>query len=132
MQSKEDINLSKRASRKISDLTIAFRDKDIPEKRKGTNKDICYNCQKFWYFRRDCFFYDRRVNSNTQQSQSEESQRKRRQYKDRSKGRSDASNKEYQTSENKTKYDNNSDIMPFVSGPVGSTFMVRNQELQKL
>ncbi len=131
MQSKEAKNLSKRVTRNIGELAMAFKDKGAPDKRKATNKDECYNYHKFGHFGRDCFLPNRRLNKTTQQLQSRrrrrESRRNRAQCRDRSGGQSDTPYQAYQTSKNKTRYENNSDSKPFAPRPVKTAFMVKEQ-----
>lgn len=66
LHSKEVKNLSKRATKNIGDLLIAFRDRDrgIFSKRKANSNGKCYNCYKLRYFRQDSFLLNRRLNKS--------------------------------------------------------------------
>ncbi len=129
LQSKEAKNLSKQATGDTGDLAMAFRDKG--PKKKANSNDEYYNCHKFGRFGQDCFLLDRRLNRKTQQSRREESRRG-----DSRRGRggtqSNTLNRAHQAAENRrAKHDNDSDLEPFVPGPVGTAFMVRDG-LQKV
>ncbi len=123
-RSHEAKNLSKQATRDTGDLAMAFRDKG--PKTKANSDDEWYNCHKFSHFGRDCFLLDKRLNRNTQQSQGEESWRRNSR---RGKGgtQNNTLNPVHQAAENgSTKHNDNSDLEPFIPGPIGTTFMIRD------
>ncbi len=104
---------------------MAFKDKG--PKRKANSDHECYNCHKFGHFERDYFLPDRKLNRNTQQSRREKS---RRGNSRRGRGgiRSNTPNRAHQAVENRSiKHDDNSDPEPFVPGPIGTAFMVRDR-----
>lgn len=107
---------------------MTFRDKN--PKRKVNSDGKCYNCYKISQFGWNCFFTDRMLNKNTQQSWREES---RRGDSRRGKGRTWGStlNRAHQATKNKsTKYDGNIDPEYFAPRRVRNAFMVR-ERLQK-
>ena len=126
LQSKEAKNLSKRATGDIGILAMTFKDKNGP-KRKANNDNECYNCYKLGHFGQDCSLPNRRLNKNTQQSRREKSRRGNSRRGHQSGERSDLrviSNRAHQASENKSKYEDNSNPELFVSGTIGTAFIV--------
>lgn len=130
LQSKEAKNISKRATGGgTGDLAMAFGDKNAP-KRKANSHDECYNCHKLGHCGRDCPLPDRRLIRSTQQQRGG---RGGGQSRGRTESRNElrAPNRAHQTAELSADQ-NDSDQEPFVPGPVGTAFMVRDQRLQKL
>lgn len=139
LQSKEAKNISKQVIGNKGDLAMVFRDGDsstAPKKMIHSYKE-CYNCHKLEHLGRDCPLSDKRFNRSIQCQDGSQGEGQNREPGVNKSNKSytqlrASQNRAYQTAElNADHIYDNSDSEAFVSGPVETAFMVKEQQLQE-